>query len=168
MLTVVINALVQQEEMVIVITCFYYVFELTEFPRTGTCTTENSSTNQGLRVRTLIHIMHIRHIMSSILITGRNTQGEMRASRCPLYAAWQRTVQNKERANQFFHSLKTMNCPAIVSTKLTGHKVPRVVSQTSLSNGGKLQCYDHYSNLPRPRAVDGSYPEFPIDTDTPA
>ena len=24
------------------------------------------------------------------------------------------------------------------------------------------------SNLPRPRAVDGSYPEFPIDTDTSA
>ena len=24
------------------------------------------------------------------------------------------------------------------------------------------------SNLPRPRAVDGSFPEFPIDTDTPA
>ena len=32
MLTVVINAPVQQEEMVTVITCFYYVFELTEFP----------------------------------------------------------------------------------------------------------------------------------------
>ena len=47
MLTVVINALVQQEEMVTVITCFYYVFELTEFPRTGMCTTQNCSTNQG-------------------------------------------------------------------------------------------------------------------------
>ena len=70
MLTVVINALVQQEEMVAV--CFYYVFEFTEFPRTGMCTTQKSSTNQGPRVRTLIHIMHIRHIMSSILITGRN------------------------------------------------------------------------------------------------
>ena len=57
MLTVVINALVQHEEMVTVITCFY-VFELTEFPRTGMCTTQNSSTNQGPRVRTLIHIMH--------------------------------------------------------------------------------------------------------------
>ena len=99
MLTVVINALVQQEEMVTVITCFYYVFELTEFPRTGMCTTQNSSTNQGPRVRTLIHIMHTRHIMSSVLITGRNAQGEMRALRCPLYAARQRTVQNKERAN---------------------------------------------------------------------
>ena len=33
MLTVVINALVQQEKMVTVITCFYYVFEFTEFPR---------------------------------------------------------------------------------------------------------------------------------------
>ena len=53
MLTVVINALVQQEEMVTVITCFYYVFELTEFPRTGMCTTQNCSTNQGPRVRTL-------------------------------------------------------------------------------------------------------------------
>ena len=72
MLTVVINALVQQEEMVTVITCFYNVFELTEFPRTGMCTTQNSSTNQGPRVRILIHIMHTRHIMSSILITGRN------------------------------------------------------------------------------------------------
>ena len=72
MLTVVINALVEQEEMVAVITCFYYVFEFTEFPRTGMCTTQKSSTNQGPRVRTLIHIMHIRHIMSSILITGRN------------------------------------------------------------------------------------------------
>ena len=66
--------------------------------------------------------------MSSILITGRNAQGEMRALRCPLYAARQHTVQNKERANKFFHSLKTINSPAIVSTKLTGHKVPRVVS----------------------------------------
>ena len=49
MLTVVINALVQQEEMVTVITCFYNVFEFTEFPRTGMCTTPNSSTNQGPR-----------------------------------------------------------------------------------------------------------------------
>ena len=81
MLTVVINALVQQEEMVTVITCFYNVFELTEFPRTGMCTTQNSSTNQGPRVRTLIHVMHI---MSSILITGTNAQGQMRALRCPL------------------------------------------------------------------------------------
>ena len=72
MLTVVINALVQQEEMVTVITFFYYVFELTEFPRTRMCTTPNSSTNQGPWVRTLIHTMHIRHIMSLILITGRN------------------------------------------------------------------------------------------------
>ena len=39
MLTVVMKALVQQEKMVTVITCFYYVFELTEFPRTGMCTT---------------------------------------------------------------------------------------------------------------------------------
>ena len=122
MLKVVINALVQQEEMVTVITCFYNVFELTEFPRTGMCTTQNSSTNQGPRVRTLIHIMHTRHIMSSVLITGRNAQGEMRALRCPLYAARQHTVQNKERA------IKTINSLAIVSTKLTGHKGPRVVS----------------------------------------
>ena len=99
MLTVVMNALVQQEKKVTVITCFYYVFEFTEFPRTGMCTTQNSSTNQGPRVRTLIHMMHTRHIMSSILITGRNAQGEMRALRCPLYAARQHTVQNKERAN---------------------------------------------------------------------
>ena len=35
----------------------------------------------------------------SVLITGRNAQGEMRALRCPLYAARQHTVQNKERAN---------------------------------------------------------------------
>ena len=42
MLTVVINALVQQEEIVTVITCFYYVFELTEFLRTGMCTIRNS------------------------------------------------------------------------------------------------------------------------------
>ena len=34
MLTVVIYALVQQEEMVTVIACFYNVFEFTEFPRT--------------------------------------------------------------------------------------------------------------------------------------
>ena len=72
MLTVVINALLQQEEMVTVITCFYNVFELTEFPRTGMCTTQNSSTNQGPRVRTLIHMMDTRHIMSSVLITARN------------------------------------------------------------------------------------------------
>ena len=78
MLTVVINALVQQEEMVTVITCFY-VFEFTEFPRTGMCTTPNSSTNQGPWLRTLIHVMYLRHIMSSILFTGRNAQGEMRA-----------------------------------------------------------------------------------------
>ena len=74
MLTVVINALVQQEEMVTVITCFYNVFEFTEFPRTGLCTTPNSSTNQGPWVRTLIHVMYIKHIMSSILFTGRNAQ----------------------------------------------------------------------------------------------
>ena len=78
MLTVVITALVQQEEMVTVITCFYIVFEFTEFPRTGMCTTPNSSTNQGPWVRTLIHVMYIRYIMSSILSTGRNAQGEMR------------------------------------------------------------------------------------------
>ena len=77
----------------------FFVFELTELPRTGMCTTQNSSTNQGPRVRTLIHIMHTRHIMSSILNTGRNAEGEMRALRCPLYAARQHTVQNKERAN---------------------------------------------------------------------
>ena len=99
MLTALVNALVPQDEMVTVMTYFYYVFEFTEFPRTGMCTTQNSSTNQGPRVRTLIHIMHSRHIMSSILITGRNAQGEMRALRCPLYAARQHTVQNKERAN---------------------------------------------------------------------
>ena len=91
----VINALLQQEEMVNVITCLYYiyVFEFTEFPRTGMCTTQNSSTNQGPRVRTLIHIMHTRHIMSSVLITGRNAQEEMGALRCPLYAARQHTFQ---------------------------------------------------------------------------
>ena len=72
MLTIVVNAIVPQEEMVTVITRFYYVFESTEFPRPGMCTTQNSSTNQGPRVRTLIHIMHTRQIMSSILITGRN------------------------------------------------------------------------------------------------
>ena len=99
MLTALVNALVPQDEMVTVMTYFYYVFEFTEFPRTGMCTTQNSSTNQGPRVRTLIHIMHSRHIMSSILITGRNAQGEMRALRCPLYAARQHTDQNKERAN---------------------------------------------------------------------
>ena len=84
MLTVVITALVQQEEMVTVITCFYIVFEFTEFPRTGMCTTPNSSTNQGPWVRTLIHVMYIRYLMSSILSTGRNAQGEMRALGCPL------------------------------------------------------------------------------------
>ena len=99
MLTALVNALVPQDEMVTVMTYFYYVFEFTEFPRTGMCTTQNSSTNQGPRVRTLIHIMHTGHIMLSILITGRNAQGEMRALRCPLYAARQHTVQNKERAH---------------------------------------------------------------------
>ena len=99
MLTVVINALVQREEMVTVITCFYNVFEFTEFPRAGMCTTPNSSTNQGPWLRTLFHVMYLRHIMSSILFTGRNAQGEMRALGCPLYAARQHTVQNKERAN---------------------------------------------------------------------
>ena len=77
MLTVVMNALVQQEKMVTVITCFYYVFEFTEFPRSGMCTTPNSSTNQGPWVRTLIHTMYIRHIMLSICITGRTAHGEM-------------------------------------------------------------------------------------------
>ena len=72
MLTVVKNALVQHEEMVTVITCFYNVFEFTEFPRTGMCTTPNSSTNQGPWLRTLFHVMYLRHIMSSILFTGRN------------------------------------------------------------------------------------------------
>ena len=60
--------------------------------------------------------------MSSVLITERNAQGEMGALRCPLYAARQHTVQNKERPNYLFYSLKTINSPAIVSTKLTGHK----------------------------------------------
>ena len=46
------------------------------------CTTPNSSTNQGPWVRNLIHVMYIRHILSSILITGRNAHGEMRALRC--------------------------------------------------------------------------------------
>ena len=54
--------------------------------------------------------------MSTMLITGRNAQGEMGALRCPFYAARQHTVQNKERPNLFFHSLKTINYPAIVST----------------------------------------------------
>ena len=76
-----------------------YKCEVTEFPKTGTCTTQNSSTNQGPRVQTLIHIVHTGHIMLSILITGRNAQGEMRALRCPLYAVRQHTVQNKEMAN---------------------------------------------------------------------
>ena len=84
MLTVVINALVQQKEMVTVITCFYYVFEFTELPKTGMCTTPNSSANQGPWVRTLIHVMYIRHMMSSIFITVKNAQGKMRALRCPL------------------------------------------------------------------------------------
>ena len=75
-----------------------YKCEVTEFPKTGRCTTQNSSTNQGPRVQTLIHIMHTGHIMLSILITGRNAQGEMRAL-SPLYAVRQHTVQNKEMAN---------------------------------------------------------------------
>ena len=62
MLTAVVNALVPQDEMVTVMTYFYYVFEFTEFPRTGMCTTQNSSTNQGPGVRALIHIMHIEGI----------------------------------------------------------------------------------------------------------
>ena len=33
-----------------------------------------------------------------------------------LYAIKHHTVQNKQGANQFFHSLKTINSPAIVST----------------------------------------------------
>ena len=67
------------------------VFEFTEFPRTGMCTTPKSSTYQGPWVWTLIHVMSIRHIMSSILITGRNVDS--------LYAARQHPVQNKERPN---------------------------------------------------------------------
>ena len=67
---------------------FYYVFEFTELPRAGMCTTPNSSTNQGPWLRTLIRAMYIRHIMLSIFITGRNAHG-----------ARQHTVQNKERAN---------------------------------------------------------------------
>ena len=43
------------------------MFEFTaEFPRTGMCTTQKSSTNQGPRVRILIHIMHTGHIMTLI------------------------------------------------------------------------------------------------------
>ena len=76
-----------------------YKCEVTEFPKIGRCTTQNSSTNQGPRVQTLIHIMHTGHIRLSILITERNAQGEMRALRCPLYAVRQHTVQNKEMAN---------------------------------------------------------------------
>ena len=75
-----------------------YVFEFTEFPRTGMCTTQNSSTNKAPRVQTLIQIMYIRHIMSSILITGRN-EGFKVSLIDSLYAARQHTVQNKERAN---------------------------------------------------------------------
>ena len=44
--------------MVTVITCLYYVFEFTEFLRTGMCTTPNSSANQGPWVRTLIHVIY--------------------------------------------------------------------------------------------------------------
>ena len=98
MLTVVMNALVQQEKMVTVITCFYYVFEFTEFPRAGMCTTPNSSLNQGPWLRTLIHAMYIRHIMLSILITGRN-EGFKVSLVDTLYPARQHTVHNKERAN---------------------------------------------------------------------
>ena len=61
MLTVVINALVQQEEKVTVMTCFYNVFELTGFPKTGTCstcTTPNISTDQGHFVQTQIQVMY--------------------------------------------------------------------------------------------------------------
>ena len=77
MLTVVINALVQQVELGGNGYCNHmfllYVFEfMAEFPRSGMGTTQNSSTNQGPRVRTLIHIMHTGHTISSILITGRN------------------------------------------------------------------------------------------------
>ena len=84
--------------MVIVITRFYNVFEFTEFPRTGMSTTANSSTNQGPWVRTLTHVMYIRHIMSSILITGRN-EGFKVSLVDSFHAARQHTVQNKERAD---------------------------------------------------------------------
>ena len=89
--------------MVTVITCLYYVFEFTEFPRTGKFTTPNSSANQGPWVRTLIHVMYIRHIMSSILIAGikcswRN-EGFKVSLVDTLYTARQHTVQNKQRAN---------------------------------------------------------------------
>ena len=84
-------------------------------------TTQNGSTNQAPRVRTLSQIMYIRHIMSSILIIGRN-EGFKVSLVDSLYAARQHTVQNKERPNYLFYSLKTINSPAIVSTKLTGHK----------------------------------------------
>ena len=100
MLTVVITALEQQEEMVTVITCFYIVFEFTEFPRTGMCTAPNSSTNQGPWVRTLIHVMYIRYINPFYRekCSGRN-EGFKVSLLDSLYAARQHTVQNKERAN---------------------------------------------------------------------
>ena len=105
MLTVVINALVQQEEMVTVITFLLYkcLNSLIESPRTGMCTTQNGTTNQGPRVRILIHIMHTRHIMSSILITGRNVQGEMSALRCPLYAARHHLAQHTPHSCGVYH-----------------------------------------------------------------
>ena len=80
--------------------------------------------------------------MSSVVNTMRNTQGEMGALRCPLYAARQHTVQNKEKANQIFHSLKTINCPAIVSIcqDLELLMAPSLNSQLTLTHQLEWDC----------------------------
>ena len=70
MLTVVINALVQQKEMVTVITFLLYkCLNSLNSPRTRMCTT------QGPRVRTLIHIMHTRHTRNMCIAEPREVRG---------------------------------------------------------------------------------------------
>ena len=83
--------------------------------RTGMYTTQNSSTNQGPRVRKLIHIMHTRHIMSSVLITGIN--GGFKVSLIYSQATYCPKLREGKLVLSF--TLKTINCPAIVSTYRT-------------------------------------------------
>ena len=58
--------------------------------------------------------------MSSILITGIKCSWRNEGFKVSLVDTWytarQHTVQNKQRANWFFHSLKTINSPAVVSS----------------------------------------------------
>lgn len=103
MLTVVINALVHQESggngycnhMFLLYKCLKSL----NSQELECAQLKTVAQTKDLGYEALIHIMHTGHIMLSILITGGNAQGEMRALRCPMYAVKQHTVQNKETAN---------------------------------------------------------------------